>query len=109
MTTFWNIQTLLDAARNQWRAAAIRRRQRLALGDLLGMSPARLDDLGLSRHDVIEAIAAARRAGTDLDIRREQNTARKPALGNARASGRSRRGAATSRPGGTARSVPSWP
>ena len=39
MTTFWNIQTLLDAARNRWRAAAIRRRQRLALGDLLGAPP----------------------------------------------------------------------
>ena len=45
------------------------------------MNAARLDDLGLNRHDLIEAMAASRHQKTDLEARREYNVARKLALG----------------------------
>ena len=81
MTITRTIQMLLDTVREELRAATIRRRQRLALNDLLGMNAARLDDLGLNRHDVIEAIAAADRTETNLDARRESKVARRLAAG----------------------------
>jgi uncharacterized protein YjiS (DUF1127 family) len=67
------------AIRDQLRAAARRRHQRLALNDLLAMDAARLYDLGLNRHDIIDAIESQRTA--DLEARREINVTRKLALG----------------------------
>ena len=75
------VATLVATLRDHLKAAVARRAQRLALNDLLGMSAARLDDLGLNRHDLIEAMAASPHKGTDLEARREYNVARKLALG----------------------------
>jgi uncharacterized protein YjiS (DUF1127 family) len=44
-------------------AAARRRRRRIALAELMRMNPARLDDLGLQRQDVL----LARSAGTSAE------------------------------------------
>jgi uncharacterized protein YjiS (DUF1127 family) len=74
------IHTLVVTVREQLQAASARRRQRLALNDLLSMNAARLDDLGLNRHDVIEAIAASRHSEPDLEARRERNASRKLAF-----------------------------
>ena len=75
------IRTFVTVIHGWLQAAAKRRAQRLALNDLLSMNAARLDDLGLNRHDVIEAIAASRGNDTDLATRREVNVARKLAFG----------------------------
>ena len=63
------VRTFVAAIRSWLQAAAKRRAQRIALEDLLSMNAARLDDLGLNRHDVIEAIAASRGGDTDLATR----------------------------------------
>ena len=76
-----SVRTFVAAIRSWLQAAAKRRAQRIALEDLLSMNAARLDDLGLNRHDVIEAIAASRGGDTDLATRREVNAARKLAFG----------------------------
>jgi len=52
------------------KARAARRAQRLALGELLHMDPARLADLGISADDVLEAMAAPPPAGPLLADRR---------------------------------------
>jgi uncharacterized protein YjiS (DUF1127 family) len=75
------VRTFVAAIRSRLQAAAKHRAQRIALNDLLSMNAARLDDLGLNRHDVIEAIAASRGSDTDLATRREVNAARKLAFG----------------------------
>jgi uncharacterized protein YjiS (DUF1127 family) len=81
MTTARTVGTFIAAIHGQLQAAAIRRRQRIALNDLLSMNAARLDDLGLNRHDIIEAIAASRHSEPNLEARRQINVARKLALG----------------------------
>jgi uncharacterized protein YjiS (DUF1127 family) len=73
------IAQLIVAVRDLLRAAAKRRRQRLALNDLLAMDAARLYDLGLNRHDIIDAIEVQRT--TDLEARREINATRRLAFG----------------------------
>ena len=45
------------------RAAATRRAQRIALGELLAMSPGRLHDLGINAGDIIAALGAPPPAG----------------------------------------------
>jgi uncharacterized protein YjiS (DUF1127 family) len=72
------IAGLVVAIRDQLRAAAKRRHQRLALNDLLAMDAARLDDLGLNHYDIVDAIEAQRTI--DLEARREANATRKLAL-----------------------------
>jgi uncharacterized protein YjiS (DUF1127 family) len=52
------------------RAAATRRAQRIALGELLAMSPGRLHDLGINAGDIIEALEAPPPAGAKLATRR---------------------------------------
>ena len=73
------IAGLIVAIRDQLRAAKARRHQRLALNDLLHMDAARLADLGLSRHDIIDAMEAQRTA--DLEARREATANRSLAHG----------------------------
>jgi uncharacterized protein YjiS (DUF1127 family) len=53
------------------RNRAARRAQRIALTELLRMSPDRLDDLGINHQDVAEALAAPPPAGPRLAQRRE--------------------------------------
>jgi hypothetical protein len=49
------------------------RRRRLALMNLLGLEPARLDDLGLCRNDIIAALAVrTARPGAMLSERRRR-------------------------------------
>jgi uncharacterized protein YjiS (DUF1127 family) len=75
------IHSLIVTIREQLQAASARRAQRLALNDLLSMNATRLDDLGLNRHDVIEAIAASRHSEPNLGARRERNASRRLAFG----------------------------
>jgi hypothetical protein len=51
-------------------AALSRRAQRIALRELLAMSPGRLYDLGIDASDVIAALEAAPPAGAKLATRR---------------------------------------
>ena len=48
------------------------RSQRLALAELLAMSPARLDDLGINHQDVVEAVRAQGSAGQHLARRQAE-------------------------------------
>jgi hypothetical protein len=52
------------------RAAAKRRAQRIALSELMLMDVARLEDLGIERQDVIEALCVPPPAGPRLESRR---------------------------------------
>jgi uncharacterized protein YjiS (DUF1127 family) len=67
------------------RAAAARRSQRIALRELLAMSPARLRDLGINAGDVIEALEAAPQAGAKLTARRADRADHWLGLGEPRA------------------------
>lgn len=62
---------VLNATAQFFRNRAARRAQRIALGQLLAMSPERLDDLGLDYQDVVEALNAPPPAGPRLEQRRE--------------------------------------
>ncbi|HVY51302.1 MAG TPA: hypothetical protein VHA07_07020 [Devosia sp.] len=58
-----------------WLAQAkARRQQRLALQDLLELDPHRLDDLGINRGDLFDALAAPRRPTALLAERRQSRT-----------------------------------
>jgi hypothetical protein len=70
------IAQLIVAIRDRMQAAAIRRAQRLALGELLLMDAAQLDDLGLNPQDVLDALTAPPPAGPRLEARREFNATR---------------------------------
>ena len=61
---------VFNAVAHALRAAAARRAQRIALGELLAMSPGRLNDLGISAGDIIEALEAAPASGATLATRR---------------------------------------
>ena len=56
------------------RAFARRRAQRIALDDLLHMDAARLDDLGITIEDILDASSAPLDAGSRLRARREANS-----------------------------------
>jgi uncharacterized protein YjiS (DUF1127 family) len=64
------IGIVFDAIALIVRAAAQRRRQRIALAQLLSMSPERLDDLGLNPQDIVDAFDAPPPAGPRLEARR---------------------------------------
>jgi len=55
------------------RAAATRRAQRIALGELLAMSPGRLYDLGIDAGDIVAALEAPPPAGAKLAARRAEH------------------------------------
>ena len=61
------IATLLRRIANRLREAHIRRARRLALSDLLRMPEARLDDFGINRQDIVEALTAPRCETPSLD------------------------------------------
>ena len=61
------IATLLRRIANGLRQAHIRRTRRLTLADLLRMPEGRLDDFGINRLDIVEALAAPRSATPSLD------------------------------------------
>ena len=48
--------SLFGAIAASIKAAALRRRRRIALAELMRMSPARLEDLGLEQQDVLFAL-----------------------------------------------------
>jgi uncharacterized protein YjiS (DUF1127 family) len=66
------VTRLIRAVAEMLGRAARDRRQRLALADLLTMSPARLDDLGITHQDVLEAVRARRSAGQHLARRQAE-------------------------------------
>ena len=52
----------------------VRRTQRAAVASLLDLDPSRLDDLGISRRDVREALGGKVRAGSLLAARRQAHS-----------------------------------
>lgn len=63
---------VFDAIAQALRAAAQRRARRIALAQLLSMSPERLDDLGINPQDILDAFQAPPPAGPLLEARRAE-------------------------------------
>lgn len=64
------IGIVFDAVAQALRAAAARRARRIALAELLRTGPDRLDDLGVSPQDILDAFDAPPPAGPRLEARR---------------------------------------
>jgi uncharacterized protein YjiS (DUF1127 family) len=69
------LSTLVRTVAGAARAAAARRAQRIALGELMQMDSTRLDDLGLNHQDVIEALSARKPPAPSLADRRDARIA----------------------------------
>jgi hypothetical protein len=69
-TTASFFEAAFEALTAHVRKGRVRRAQRIALRSLLEMDAVRLDDLGISAHDVIEAMHPAPPAGPNLEAKR---------------------------------------
>lgn len=49
-------RSLVGAIMTVVRAAAVRRRKRIVLNELMLMKPGLLEDIGLDKHDIVEAL-----------------------------------------------------
>ena len=73
-TTASFFSSAFDALKKQVRAARVRRTQRIALVSLMDMDASRLDDLGLSVGDIIDALQSPPPAAPVLEARRAANS-----------------------------------
>ena len=64
-------KNVFSAVAKFFRDLSVQRAQRIALSELLQLSSARLDDLGIDYQDVVEALAAPPPAGPRMEQRRE--------------------------------------